>query len=126
MTDNGVYKQSVHEEGEEYVYLASPYSDIDPAVRHQRYKAVCRIAGRLMEGGIVVFCPIAHSHAVGDVLDVREAEHEFWMRQDIPFLARASKLVVAMLPGWKQSRGVSEEIYFAIRRGIPVEYLEVE
>ncbi len=39
------------------VYLASPYSHDDAEVRKSRFNTACRIAGELMNAGLVVFSP---------------------------------------------------------------------
>jgi hypothetical protein len=106
-----------------YTYLASPYSHHDPKVVIARYNAVLREAARRMESGEVVFCPIAHSHSIAEVMTSgRQFDHAFWMRQDFPMVAHAAKLVVYCLPGWDESRGVNEEVHLANRIGIPVEF----
>jgi hypothetical protein len=106
-----------------YVYLASPYTHQDRAIRLLRHRAAVKKAAHLMLEGHTVFCPIAHSHDIGLFLD-KPVDHEFWMRQDIPLLANASKLLVLRLDGWSSSKGVYEEITYAEAHGIPVEYLD--
>lgn len=107
------------------IYLASPYSHANPAVKENRFDEVCRIAGRLMRDGHCVFSPIAHSHSVELQFDGGGVEgHDFWLRQDFAILRHAEKLVVLKLYGWEESRGIAAEIDFATRIGIPVEYLE--
>lgn len=108
-----------------FAYLASPYTHEDPEVREQRSRDVCLIAAILMQRGEVVFSPIAHSHAIAEALPGDWAvDHDFWKRQDAPYLATCSKLYVAMLPGWDVSRGVAHELAEARARGIPIEYLD--
>ncbi len=46
------------------IYLASPYSHDDPAVRQERFDAACRAAAELVRQGKTVFRPVAHSHAI--------------------------------------------------------------
>jgi len=46
------------------IYLASPYTSDDPAVRQQRFEAACRAAAAMIRQGQTVFSPIAHSHAI--------------------------------------------------------------
>ncbi len=61
------------------IYLASPYTHADPAVRQRRFEAACRTSAVLICRGQTVFSPIAHSHAIcayGVPLDWR-----FWKRQ---------------------------------------------
>jgi hypothetical protein len=106
-----------------YVYLASPYTHKDPAVRLMRYQAAVKKAAQLMRDGEVVFCPIAHSHDIGIALGM-PTDHEFWMKQDMPLLANAAKVVVLRIEGWSTSSGVNEEIKYAEQHGIPVEYVD--
>ncbi len=110
-----------------FVYLASPYSCSDPelgaTVRHQRFIAACRAAEYLMKKGIVVFSPIAHSHPIAEAMYGSHQDHEFWMAQDLPLLAKADCLTVLKLPGWAESKGVAMEMAFARNHKIPIKYL---
>jgi nucleoside 2-deoxyribosyltransferase len=103
-------------------YLASPYSNPDPNVREQRYRAACRATAALLRAGLVVFSPIAHSHAL--VEHGLPAKWKFWERFDRAYLERCDLLVVLMLEGWKTSVGVQAEIRIARKLGKPVSYLE--
>jgi hypothetical protein len=103
------------------VYLASPYSHPDPAVRQARYRAVCRAAAALLAAGQPVFSPIAHSHPLVEY--GLPANWSFWQRYDQELLARCDELVVLMLPGWCESVGVQAEIQIARELGKPVRYL---
>lgn len=103
-------------------YLASPYSHEDSRVREERYEAACRMAAQMMIEGQLVFSPIAHTHPIEKHMNGHRPEHGFWMRQDIAILRKCEQLVVCCIPGWDQSRGVTEEIQLAHRLGIPVRY----
>jgi nucleoside 2-deoxyribosyltransferase len=106
------------------IYLASPYSHPDPAVREQRFHAACRAAVAMLHTGRVVFSPIAHSHPL--------AQHglpgnwHFWEQYDRAFLERCDEVVVLMLDGWQESVGVQAEIRIARELGMPVRYLASE
>jgi nucleoside 2-deoxyribosyltransferase len=106
------------------IYLASPYSHPDPAVREQRFRAACRAAVALLRAVQVVFSPITHSHPL--------AQHglpgnwQFWERYDRAFLERCDEVVVLMLDGWGESVGVQAEIRIAWELGKPVRYLAPE
>jgi hypothetical protein len=109
-----------------FIYLASPYSHPDAAVREQRYLDVCRATAALMRAGHVVFSPIAHSHPI-EVSGMGETlSGAFWKRQDIPLLRHAARLAVLMLPGWEQSEGIKWEIETAEALDIPVDFLDPE
>jgi hypothetical protein len=107
-----------------FVYLASPYTPTEGESIHDRFTWACRAAAYLMREGVAVFSPIAHSHPVADFLEAEiRFNHDAWMRQDLPILSNASRLVVLTLPGWERSRGVTAEIAHAQVCGIPLEYL---
>jgi hypothetical protein len=106
------------------IYLASPYSHPDPAVRQKRFEAACRAAAALLRAGVSVFSPIAHSHPI--------AQHgvpgtwEFWQQIDREYLLHCRAVVVLRLPGWVTSVGVQAEIDLARRWGIPVIEVDAE
>jgi nucleoside 2-deoxyribosyltransferase len=103
------------------IYLASPYTHIDPAVRQRRFESACRAAAALICRGQTVFSPIAHSHVIcsfGVPLDWR-----FWARHDRRYLEVCDEMVVLMLDGWRESIGVQAEIAIARELGKPVSFL---
>lgn len=104
------------------IYLASPYTHNNEYIRLRRYRNACKAASVLMKD-YVVFCPIAHSHAIGEVSG-DTMDYDFWMAQDLPVLAKCDKMIVLQLDGWDESRGVIAEIEFAKEHNIPVEYME--
>ena len=104
------------------VYLASPYSDPDPAVREQRFQAVCRAAAHLMRRGVLVFSPIAHTHPIA--LCGLPGGWEFWQKYDRVVLEACKAVAVLMLDGWDASKGIWGEVEIAGRLGLPVVYLD--
>lgn len=50
----------------------------------------------------------------------------FWMKQDLPILAWADKLIVLTLDGWRQSRGLNQEMCFAYEREIDIEFHDMD
>jgi len=103
------------------IYLASPYSHPDPAVRQRRFELACAAAAHRMESGLIVYSPIAHSHPIEQFMDQQQS-HEFWMRQCVAMLKRAESLVVLTLPGWEASKGVGLEINIARALNMDVTY----
>jgi nucleoside 2-deoxyribosyltransferase len=110
--------------GDSMVYLASPYSHPDPAVREQRFQAVCRAVAALLRAGHVVFSPIVHCHAL--VPHGLPTDWAFWQRVDREHLERCDEVVVLMLDGWEVSEGVQAEIGVARALGKPVRYLAAD
>jgi hypothetical protein len=100
------------------IYLASPYSHPDPAVREARFRAACRHAAGMLREGRLVYSPIAHSHPLA--AEGLPGDWPFWAEHNRAMLARSSALVVLQIPGWDASRGVAAEVEMAGALGIPV------
>ncbi len=109
------------------IYLASPYSHPDAAVRHKRYEDVCRVTAQLIAKGHVVYSPIAHSHPVAAFLDPDLLmDHKFWMTQCLPILNVCDELWVLELDGFEKSKGVSAEVKFAVDNLITIRFISPE
>lgn len=107
------------------IYLASPYTHSDPAIREQRFEAVCLAAGKLMAAGEHVFSPIAHTHPIAVRCDLPKG-WEFWQSYDRAMIRFCDRFMVLTLPGWLQSTGVCAERRYWISLGGEVEYLAPE
>jgi hypothetical protein len=103
------------------IYLASPYTHPEPAVREARFRAVCRAAARLMRGGQHIFSPIAASHPL--TAYGLPGHWEYWEAYDTAMIGACGGLIVYTLPGWEESKGVGAEIRIAQRRGLEPSYL---
>lgn len=103
------------------IYLASPYSHPDQAVREQRFQEVCKVAADMMQHGEQVFSPIAHSHPIAEF--GLPKDWEFWEAFGRWFIERCVKLSVLVLPGWQDSKGVRVEMGIALKCGIPIDYV---
>jgi nucleoside 2-deoxyribosyltransferase len=99
------------------IYLASPYSDPDPAVMEQRFDAVCRKAGKLMNAGFVVYSPIAHCHPIAMRVGLPR-DWAFWQKFDRVMIRAATDFYVLRLPGWETSKGVAAERKIAEAMGL--------
>ena len=105
------------------IYLASPYSHTDPAVREARYHAACRATAALIRAGQVVFSPIVHGPPL--VAFGLPTGWDFWEQTDRAFIERCDEVAVLMLDGWDQSVGVRAELEIARELGKPVRFLDV-
>ena len=104
------------------LYIASPYSHEDPAVRQARFEAACRMTAELIRQGKPAYSPVVHSHPLchyGLPLC-----WDFWQRHDLRFLEMCSEVVVLKLPQWEKSVGVNAEIAAARAMGKPVTFME--
>lgn len=106
------------------IYLAGPYSHKDQDYRVYRFKSLNMIAAWLIHNGNIVFSPISHTHPIATQCDL-PLGWEFWDAFDQAFIEWADVVVVAMLPGWEDSVGVTAEISIAKELGKPVEYFDV-
>lgn len=100
------------------IYLAAPYSSPDPLVEWTRYKTVCRAAAKLMAAGVAVFSPLENSIPAVQ-LGKLDLDHAGFMKIDKAILARCDELLVLALDGWRESKGVNEELAEAARLRMP-------
>lgn len=101
------------------IYLASPYSARSKELEHHRFEVVQRVAGLLILRGLPVFSPIVHCHEIAIQQDL-PGTAEFWQKYNTEFVRRASELYVLVMPGWKESLGVQQEIELAKELFLPI------
>ena len=107
------------------IYLASPYSHANAAIRHSRFETVCAVAAKMMQAGLCIFSPIAHTHPIACAGQLPTG-WEFWRKYDHVMLSACARLYVLMMPGWQQSVGVKGEIEIMQELGKPIEYIDPE
>jgi nucleoside 2-deoxyribosyltransferase len=106
------------------IYLACPYT-FNPELS---FGIANKHAAQLMNEGHIVFSPISHSHPIADALDEHlRLDHEFWMKQDIPFVDWVDEVHVVVIgeEGMdliKRSKGVSRELEYAQIRNKSIVY----
>jgi len=103
------------------IYLASPYWDPSPAVRHQRFRAACRATIKLMRAGQFVFSPVVHGHSLATF--GAPVEWDFWQPHDLEHLRRCDEVAVLTLGNWQNSLGVAAEIRRARELGKPIRHI---
>ncbi len=107
------------------IYLASPYSHPEEAIRYGRFHRVCEVCAKLMDRGLHIYSPIAHTHPVA-ICGSLPTGFDYWREYDMWFISRVEAVYVLMLDGWKESVGVTAEIAMARECDIPVKYLTAE
>lgn len=100
-------------------YLATPYTDYR-AGREAAFHDACFQAALILREGIAVFCPIAHSHPIAEIGNLDPTDHGIWLPADEPLMDAAFGLIVCLLPGWRESQGVTHEIDRFLAAGKPV------
>jgi hypothetical protein len=102
------------------IYLACPYTHNQQEVRFMRQKLADRYAARLTDHA-AVFSPITHGPRLEPHLPERlKTSHAFWMRQCLPILRKSDAMYLLPLDGWRESKGVQEELRFCATALIPV------
>ena len=92
-----------------FYYLATPYTKWR-AGPDDACRMAAELAGEFVKLGIPVFSPIAHAHVIATAAGIDPLDHKIWLPADKPFVAAAIGLVVAAVPGWRESYGVGQEI----------------
>ena len=101
------------------IYLASPYSDLDPAVREQRYYATARFVAHEIWLGVPLFSPICYTHYMA-IQNNLPLDAESWRPFNEYMIRNSFEVWVLRLPGWQKSLGVNMEINLANELDIPV------
>ena len=102
------------------MYLASPYTHTDDAIRHMRYLAVRDTAARLMLTGTLVFSPIVHCHPLAVSCGLK-GDIDFWRDYDFAMIEALPRFGILELPGWIHSVGIEEERIHALDLGRTIE-----
>lgn len=105
-------------------YLACPYSHPDPCIKQKRHAIVNEVTYQLMSQGILVYSPLTHNVPI-DQLGIH-GNWMTWQAYDHEMLSRCDRLIVLMLPGWKESKGVASEIAKAKELGFSIEWMEYQ
>jgi len=105
------------------IYLASPYTDSDPAVMQRRFELVAGAAACLLQQGHMIYSPILHFHPLS-LLHELPGDFAFWQDMNMHMLAMADALWVLRLDGWEKSAGVTAERAKALFDEIPTVYFD--
>jgi hypothetical protein len=106
------------------VYLASPLTHSDAAVRYERSVAVAKASGWFMNNrrDLFFFSPIAYAHLIAAECTL-PYQWEFWAEIDECMLSRCDEFWVLAIPGFKKSTGVNAERKIAERLGLPCRFV---
>lgn len=106
------------------LYIASPYSHPEAAVRNARYLAAFKYTTQCLHQGLIAFSPIVYGHQFA-LLENMPTDHIWWLEFNEHMLAASTEIHLLKLDGWQMSRGVAHELNFADRHGIPVKEITV-
>lgn len=100
------------------IYLASPYTHPDSSIRHKRAAQAARAAQQLARAGYAVFAPVPYSVSV--IGEETLKTHKEWLEFDVTFLAFSDEMVILAIDGWDRSKGIYDEVQFALRFTLPI------
>lgn len=104
-----------------YWYVASPYTKYKDG-HEVAFQRAARAAAWLIERGVNVYCPIAHTHPLAQYSNIDACDLDTWMRIDQPFIDGADGLIILEMAGWARSKGVTMEIEAFDKAKKPVVY----
>lgn len=102
-----------------FYYLASPYTHRLRHVQEQRYAEVTTYAGALLAAGVHVFAPIVQTHRAAGMFNL-PGNFEWWLDYNKAFMDASAGTILADIDGWRQSRGVAQEMAYTREQGKPV------
>lgn len=107
-----------------YIYVASPYSHPDPAVRQERFEQVCKFTAWCFSRGLEVYSPVAYTHLIQGQYNI-PWQSKFWDGFSLTMLRPARSMIVLQLDGWEHSLGVSLELTECLETSKPVSYMHM-
>ena len=106
------------------IYLASPYTHDDPAIKHSRYRQASLCTAHFARIGISIFSPIHYGHTLSTMHERIPHTHEYWMTVCLPILRGAERIYVLTIPGWKESKGIRDELDEGEKLELPVVFVQ--
>ena len=106
-----------------YFYVATPYSKY-PGGIDKAFKDASRATGLLIQAGVKVYCPIAHTHPVAIFSGLDPLDHGIWLEADRTFMETASGMIVVKMKTWDESIGIQHECQTFARADKPILYME--
>lgn len=106
------------------IYIASPLTSdsfLEKEIRAAQVGDCC--AYLMSEYGYVVFAPVAFGWAIQKFRNM-PTDWEYWKKVCRAYISRCQTVAVLMLPGWRESTGIQEELKIAAELNIPVIYID--
>lgn len=103
------------------IYLASPYSHRNPAVRELRYELARLATAQMLKEGKAVFSPIVYGKSMEKMIGT---DYLSWKRLNDAMIHAAAEVQVLMLDGWRESKGVQYEVELANMLELPVLFIQ--
>ena len=105
-------------------YVMSPYSGTRTEM-FSRHFDTSVAATRLVREGIPLLSPILHWHFAAQTHGLPK-DAEYWMAYNKRLFASADAGILLMLPGWRESKGIREELEWHDQARKPIYTLDLE
>ena len=103
------------------IYLASPYSHTNPAVREERYLLARHFTVLMLKTGRPVFSPIVYGKEMETQIGT---DFESWKLLNDRMIEICDGFIVLRIDGWEESKGVAYEIELAKSLGLSITYVD--
>lgn len=103
------------------IYIGTPYTKY-PGGIEKAFIDACKLTGSLLQKGLRVYSPIAHTHPVAIHADIDPLDLDIWLPFDAAMMEKADAMLVALMPGWNTSVGVAHEMAAFKSAGKPIFY----
>lgn len=104
------------------IYLASPYSHSDPAVRDARFALTRDYVAKCLSAGEVIFSPIVYTHEMACRYSL-PGDAKWWERFNNHMILSSRGIRILQIDGWGVSKGVRQEIELAKSLYLPMEFI---
>ncbi|MDB5584864.1 MAG: hypothetical protein JWR80_10040 [Bradyrhizobium sp.] len=107
------------------IYVATPYSKYVGGIETAFIDA-CKLTARMMQLGLKVYSPIAHTHPLAIHGGLDPLDHTIWLPFDAAMIAKSDAMIVAQMDGWQTSEGIKHEVHAFKDAGKPIFYVTAE
>lgn len=104
------------------IYIASPYTHPEPAVRNARYVAAQAYTHELLTQAIPCFSPIVYGHQFHLGYGAPQ-EMDYWQKINEHMLKHSTAVHMLLLPGWEDSAGCRYELALASHLHLDILYV---
>lgn len=105
------------------VYLAAPYTHRSTKIMDSRADQIAKKTAELMNEGMLIYSPITSTHQLAKDFKMPQ-DFIFWQELNHSLIDWAHEVWVFRITGWEKSKGVADEIKYAIETGKPINYID--
>jgi hypothetical protein len=104
-------------------FLSMPYTDDSKEVVQERFEKSLKVSAHLMLHDVHLLSPIGFGHPIVISHPV-PGDWSYWNNYCMKLILCSNQLIVFMLDGWKESKGVQAELSFARSIKLPIYFID--